>query len=86
MSPAHSREPRLPLQALQLIQSEVKDARHMMVGGPAPAGQLILQTDGQSWTRVDGTKTEQKKPNKTKSHIWNGIFEQPLGLPLLSLT
>lgn len=31
-----------PLEALQLIQGEVKDVGHVVVGGPA-AGQLILQ-------------------------------------------
>lgn len=30
-----------PLQALQFVQGEVKDAGHVVVGGPA-AGQLVL--------------------------------------------
>lgn len=41
-----------PLKTLQLIQGEVKDVGHVMVGRPA-AGQLVLQTEDNCWCLID---------------------------------
>lgn len=72
-----------PLQALQLIQREVKNVGHVVVGGPA-AGQLVLRAEGHS--QRDALTALETTEEENEPHIRNGILEKPLGLPLSPLS
>lgn len=59
----------LPLEALQLIQSEVKDVCHVMVRSPTSTRYSILQRQRQCWTKEDWTCKEERKLLHLEWHL-----------------